>query len=63
MRREPGLEAHKDIAPDPKSPPLNEFEPDQDNSDDDAARSRALTRAMRSVVRQAAMDPRDDIEI
>jgi type IV secretion system protein VirD4 len=63
LRREPGLERHKDIAPEPEKPPVNEFEPDRDESDDDAVRVGALARNMRQVARQAAMDPRDGIEL
>ena len=63
IRREPALERHKDIAPEPAKPLANEFEPDRDESDDDAMRGRALTRNMRQVARQAAMDPRDGMEL
>ena len=63
IRREPGLERHKEIAPEPAKPLANEFEPDRDESDDDAVRSRALARNMRQVARQVAMDPRDGIEL
>jgi type IV secretion system protein VirD4 len=63
LRREPGLERHKDIAPEPEKPPVNEFEPDRDESDDNAVRVGALARNMRQVARQAAMDPRDGIEL
>jgi type IV secretion system protein VirD4 len=61
--REPGLERHKEIAPEPAKPLANEFEPDRDESDDDAVRSRALARNMRQVARQVAMDPRDGMEL
>jgi hypothetical protein len=32
---------HKDIAPEPVKPPVNEFEPDSDEGDDSAIRTRA----------------------
>ncbi len=63
IRREPGLERHKDIAPEPAKPFPDEFEPDNIESDDDAVRVRTLGRTMRQVARQAAMDPRDGIEL
>lgn len=63
IRREPGLERHKDIAPEPAASPLNEFEPDRDEGDDDAVRARLVARNLRQVARQAAMDPRDGIEL
>jgi len=63
LRREPGLERHKDIAPEPAKPPVNEFELDRDENDDDAARIRLVARNMRQVARQASMDPNDGIEL
>jgi type IV secretion system protein VirD4 len=63
IRREPGLERHKDIAPEPAKPFPDEFEPDRNESDDDAVRVRTLGRTMRQVARQAAMDPRDGIDL
>jgi type IV secretion system protein VirD4 len=63
IRREPGLEHHKEIAPEPAKTLANEFEPDRDESDDDAVRSRELARNMRQVARQVAMDPRDGMEL
>ena len=63
IRREPGLERHKDVAPEPAASPLNEFEPDRDEGDDDAVRARLAARNLRQVARQATMDPRDGIEL
>ncbi|ARP98070.1 conjugal transfer protein TraG [Pseudorhodoplanes sinuspersici] len=63
LRREPGLERHKDIAPEPIKPPVNEFESDRDENDDDAARVRVVTRNMRQVARQASMDPNDGVKL
>ncbi|WP_238123109.1 MULTISPECIES: conjugal transfer protein TraG [unclassified Xanthobacter] len=63
LRREPGLEAHKDIAPEPQKTPVNEFDPDTDEPERDAAAGRAVIRSMRIVARQAAMDPGDGMEL
>jgi type IV secretion system protein VirD4 len=63
LRREPGLEPHKDIVPEPVKPPVNEFEPDRDESDDDTVRTRVLTRNMRNTARQVVMDPGDGMEL
>jgi type IV secretion system protein VirD4 len=63
IRREPGLERHKDIAPEPATPFLDEFEPDRTDSDDDTVQARTLTRTMRQVARQATMDPGDGIKL
>lgn len=63
LRREPGLERHKDIAPDPSKSQVNEFEIDREESDDDVVRIQLASRNMRHVARQAAMDPNDGIEL
>jgi type IV secretion system protein VirD4 len=63
LRREPGLERHKDIAPEPIKPAANEFDPDMDERDDDAVRVRALARNARNVARQVSMDPGDGMEL
>jgi type IV secretion system protein VirD4 len=63
LRREPGLERHKDISPEPVKPSINEFEPDRDEGDDSAVRARLLARNMRQAARQIAMDPRDGMEL
>ena len=63
LRREPGLERHKDIAPEPIKPAVNEFDPDRDERDDDAVRVRALVRNARNVARQISMDPGDGMEL
>ena len=63
LRREPGLERHKNIAPEPLTALVNEFELDREETDDAAARVRMGARNMRWVARQAAMDPRDGIEL
>lgn len=63
LRREPGLERHKDITPQPEKPPINEFEPDREENDDDAAHIRVVARDMRRIAQQAVMDPNDGIEL
>jgi len=63
LRREPGLERHKDIAPQPIKPAANEFDPDMDERDDDAVRVRALAHNARNVARQISMDPGDGMEL
>jgi type IV secretion system protein VirD4 len=61
--REPGLERHKDIAPEPIKPAVNEFDPETDQRDDDAIRVRALVRNVRSIARQVFLDPGDGMEL
>ncbi|ARS71019.1 conjugal transfer protein TraG [Sinorhizobium meliloti] len=61
LRREPGLELHKDMAPEPVRSPVNEFDPDMDEPD--AVVNRILARNMRQVARQASMDPSDGLEL
>jgi type IV secretion system protein VirD4 len=63
LRREPGLEPHKDIAPEPEKFSFNEFDPDMDEPERDAVTSRALARNMRQVARQISMDPGDEMEL
>jgi type IV secretion system protein VirD4 len=63
LRREPGLERHKDVAPKPMKPAANEFDPDMDKRDDDAVRVRVLARNARNVARQISMDPGDGMEL
>jgi type IV secretion system protein VirD4 len=63
LRREPGLERHKDIAPEPIEPDVNEFDPDMNQRDDDAIRVRALARNARNVARQVSLDPGDGMEL
>jgi type IV secretion system protein VirD4 len=63
LRREPGLERHKDIAPEPIKPAVNEFDPEPDQRDDDAIRVRALVRNVRSIAWQVSLDPGDGMEL
>ena len=63
LRREPSLEWHKDIAPEPIKPAVNEFDPETDQRDDDAIRVRALVRNVRSIARQVSLDPGDGMEL
>lgn len=63
LRREPGLEHHKDIAPEPVKPSFNEFDPDMDEPERDAVTNRALARNMRQAARQISMDPGDGMDL
>ncbi|MBB5734225.1 type IV secretion system protein VirD4 [Altererythrobacter atlanticus] len=63
LRRQPDMERHVDISPAPKSAPANEFEPDDPEPDSDAARQATVRRQMRTVARQASLDPDDGIEL
>ncbi|MCD4514296.1 conjugal transfer protein TraG [Brucella pseudogrignonensis] len=63
LRREPGLELHKDVAPELEIRPINEFDPDMDEQERDAVNNRALARNMRQVARQISMDPGDGMEL
>lgn len=63
LRREPGLEPHKDIASEPEKPSFNEFDPDMDVPERDAVTNRALARNMRQVARQISMDPGDGMDL
>lgn len=63
LRREPGLEPHKDIAPEKEPQPVNEFDPDADEPERESANNRALVRNMRHMARQISMDPGDNMEL
>ncbi|MGK6317161.1 conjugal transfer protein TraG [Neorhizobium sp. DT-125] len=63
LRREPGLERHKDITPEPVRSPINEFDPDNDEPDADAVANKMLARGMRNIARQISMDPGDGMEL
>ncbi len=61
IRREPKLPEHEDIAPEPEKP--SEFAFADEEPDDDAQRARVMRRQAAGVARQAAMDPRDGIDL
>ena len=63
LRREPGLERHKDIAPEHIKPAVNEFDPEMHERDNDTVRVRALVRNVRSIARQVSLDPGDGMEL
>lgn len=64
LRREPGLEPHKDIASEKElSSPVNEFDPDVDEPERESANSRAPVRSMRQMARRISMDPGDGMEL
>ncbi len=62
IRREPELPQHEEIVPESeKAAP--EFIFAEEDPDDDAIRARALRQQVRSLARQAAMDPGDGMEL
>jgi type IV secretion system protein VirD4 len=63
LRREPGLEWHKDIAPEPVRTPANEFDPDADEPERKVAANRVLAHDMRLMARRIALDPGDGMEL
>jgi type IV secretion system protein VirD4 len=63
IRREPTLPEHEQIAPEPGPLPEKEFAFLEDEPDDEAVRARALGARMRTVARQAALDPDDGIAL
>ncbi|ATN34375.1 conjugal transfer protein TraG [Rhizobium sp. ACO-34A] len=62
IRREPELPEHEEIVTPPR-PPEQEFDVLDDEPDVDAAKARALRQRMRTVARQASLDPGDGIEL
>jgi type IV secretion system protein VirD4 len=60
IRREPELPVHEEIVPERESP-TREFELAEDESDDEAQRQLILQRQGRTIARQAALDPADDM--
>ena len=63
LRREPGLERHKDIAPEQVNTPTNEFDPDAEEPERKLVANRALARDMRLTARRIALDPGDGMEL
>ncbi|KAA3448114.1 conjugal transfer protein TraG [Mesorhizobium sp. SARCC-RB16n] len=63
IRRQPELPEHEDIAPEPTLVRNDEFDLDRDESDDEVARRRSVDQTMRRTARQAALDPKDGIEL
>jgi type IV secretion system protein VirD4 len=60
IRREPELPEHEEIAPAPRNA-VKEFEPFELEPDDDAQRARTMRRQVRTLARQTALDPADDM--
>jgi type IV secretion system protein VirD4 len=60
IRREPELPDHEEIAPEPRRP-AQEFELSDDDPDDDAQHLRASQRQVRTIARQATLDPGDEM--
>jgi type IV secretion system protein VirD4 len=63
LRREPELPEHEEVVRDHVPAPLNEFDLEAEEPDDDALRQRLLASRMRGAARQAALDPGDGIEL
>ena len=62
IRREPELQAPEEIVPQPQAL-LREFDGPEDEPDDEAPRLRAMDQRMRTVARQAALDPADGLSL
>jgi type IV secretion system protein VirD4 len=62
IRREPELPEHEEIVP-PSPPPAHEFDMLDDEPDVDTNKARAMRARMRTVARQASMNPDDGIEL
>jgi type IV secretion system protein VirD4 len=62
IRREPDLPEHEEIVA-PPNPREQEFDLLDDEPDVDAAKARAMRSRMRTVARQASLDPGDGIEL
>ncbi|PRD40537.1 conjugal transfer protein TraG [Phyllobacterium phragmitis] len=62
IRREPELPEHEEIVA-PPTPPAQEFDVLDDEPDVDAAKARTMRQRMRTVARQASMNPADGIEL
>jgi type IV secretion system protein VirD4 len=60
IRREPALPEHEEIAPEQRKESA-EIALLEDEPDDDAIRAKALTQSLRSVARQAVLDPDDGL--
>ena len=61
IRREPELPDHEEIVPPPRV--VNEFEFEEPMIEEDLAQSQRQSDRMRTVARQAALDPGDGIEL
>ena len=61
IRREPELPDHEEIVPPPRV--VNEFEFEEPMIEEDLAQSQRQSDRMRTVARQAALDPDDGIEL
>jgi len=62
IRREPALPEHEAIAPEAPAP-ADPFAILVDEADDEPVRAKMLRQAMRTVARQAALDPGDGLEL
>ena len=62
IRREPALPEHEAIAPESLQP-ADPFAILVDDADDEPVQANMLRQAMRTVARQAALDPGDGLEL
>jgi type IV secretion system protein VirD4 len=62
IRREPELPAHEEIVSEPAKP-VHEFDPMDEEPDDEVQRQRIMQRAFGAAVRQAPLDPGDDMQM
>jgi type IV secretion system protein VirD4 len=62
VRREPELLSHEEIVPEPRMP-AQEFEAADDEPQDDIQDRRVLQRRSRTLARQVALDPGDDMDL
>jgi len=62
IRREPDLPEHEEIVPEDRSP-NHEFDILDDEQDGDAIKARQMRLNLRSVARQATMDPADGLDL
>jgi type IV secretion system protein VirD4 len=61
IRREPELPEHEEVAPEPRKPVREFDDPADDGPDDEAQRLQVFQRQVRTVARQVALDPGDDM--
>jgi len=62
IRREPELPEHEEIMP-PERASDHEFDVLDDEPDIDAAKGRVMQQGIRSLARQASMDPADGLDL
>lgn len=63
VRRAPDIEPPEEIAPEPRQPAANEFDPEDPEIDATAVQARQIERERRMAARRAALDPHDGIDL